>query len=151
MKFRKPLDTRMDITSGDGRGGAAVWNGGDTVRGHQGGFLSFIRLNLNIHDSKAVSVRGATIAETNFGWLISHIKGLKGATVDAVPDGDRTRINVAVADPASDGNVTKEAVILGADSLPVEYDQWEGDNLVKRLAYGDLKLNVDVPDSTFNL
>ena len=151
MKFRKPLDTRMDITGGDGRGGAAVWHGGDTVRGHQGGFISFIKLNLNIHDSKAVSIRGTTIAQANFGWLLGHIKDLKGATVDSVPDGNGTKINVAVADPSSDGNVTKEALILGADNLPVEYDEWEGDNQVKRVTYGDVKVNVVLPDSVFNL
>jgi len=151
FKFRKPFDTRMDVTEGDDRGGAGVWRGGDTVKGHQGGFLSFIKLNLNLHDPKAVSVRGTTIADANFGALLEHIKSLKGATIDAVPDGDLTKINVAVADPAADDNVTKEMMVLGTNDLPVEYDQWEGDNEVKRVIYTDLALNVDIPDSTFNL
>src|SRR5215469_5196645 len=101
MKFRKPYDTKMDITGGDGHGGAAVWHGGDTVRGHQGGFVSFIKLNLNVHDSRAVSIRGTTIADANFGALYDHIKGLKGATVDAAADGTDTKINIAVADPSA--------------------------------------------------
>lgn len=151
MEFRKPLDTRMDITGGDGRGGAAVWHGGDTVRGHQGGIISFIKLNLNIHDSKAVSIRGTTIADANFGAFLSHIKGLKGATVDAAADGSDTKINIAVADPSADGNVTKELLVLGSNNLPIEFDQWEGDNQVKRVKYSDVALNVDIPDSAFNL
>jgi len=141
----------MDVTGGDNRGGAGVWRGGDTVKGHQGGFLSFIKLNLNIHDPKAVSVRGTTIADANFGALLEHIKGLKGATIDAVAEGTLTKINVAVADPSADNNVTKELMVLGANDLPVEYDQWEGDNEVKRVTYSDVVLNVDIPDSTFNL
>jgi len=150
-KFRKPHDTRMDVTGGDGRGSAAVWNGGDRVKGHQGGFLSFIHLNLDIHASLAVSVRGATIAETNFGALLDHLKGLKSATIDATPDGDQTKINVAVADPSADGNITKEQVTLGANDLPVEYDQWEGDALVKHITYTQFVRNPAIPDSAFNL
>lgn len=151
MKFRRPFDTRMDVTGGDDRGGAGVWRGGDTVKGHQGGFFSFVKLNLNIHDPKAVSVRGTTIADANFGALLQHIKGLKGATIDATAEGSLTKINVAVADPTADENVTKELMVLGANNLPVEYDQWEGDNEVKRVTYSDLTLNPDIPDSTFNL
>jgi outer membrane lipoprotein-sorting protein len=151
MKFRKPYDSRMDITGGDGRGSAAAWRGGDTVRGHQGGFISFIKLNLNIHDPKAVSIRGTTIAEANFGSLLDHLKSLKGATVDATSSGGLTKINVAVADPSADQNVTKEMMVLGTNDLPVEYDEWEGDNLVKHIVYTDVKLNVPLTDSDFNL
>jgi hypothetical protein len=151
MSFRKPSDARMDITGGDGRGSAAVWHGGDTVRGHQGGFFSFVKLNLSIHDSRATSIRGTTIAEASFGALLDHVKGLAGATVDAKSDGDKTDISVAVADPSSDSNVTKELMVLGPSNLPVEYDQWEGDTLVKHITYTDVKLNADIPDSTFTL
>lgn len=151
MKFRKPYDTRMDITAGDGHGGAAVWHGGDTVRGHQGGFISFIKLNLNIHDSRAVSIRGTTIAEAGFGALYDHIKGLKGATIDATSDGADTKIDIAVADPSADQSVTKELMVLGADDLPVEYDQWEGSTLVKHVTYGNVLLNPTLSDSDFNL
>lgn len=151
LYFRKPFDTRMDVTGGDGRGGAAVWHGGDTVKGHQGGFFSFVKLNLNIHDSKAVSVRGTTIADANFGALLDHIKGLKGATIGATQDGDKTNIDVAVADPSADNNVTKERMVLGASNLPVEYDQWEGDAQVKHVTYFDVKVNVTIPDSEFTL
>ena len=149
--FRKPFDTRMDVTGGDDRGGAGVWHGGDTVKGHTGGFFSFIKLNLNLHDPKAVSVRGTTIADANFGALLEHLKGLKGATIDAVADGTLTKINVAVADPAADDNVTKELMVLGTNDLPIEYDQWEGIIEVKRVTYSDVSLNVDLPDSTFVL
>jgi outer membrane lipoprotein-sorting protein len=151
MKFRKPFDTRMDVTGGDDRGGSGVWHGGDTVKGHTGGFFSFVKLNLNIHDPKAVSVRGTTIADANFGALLEHLKSLKGATIDAVADGTLTKINVAVGEPAADNNVTKELMVLGTNDLPIEYDQWEGDTEVKRVTYSDVSLNVDLPDSTFVL
>src|SRR5476649_342397 len=65
LAFSRPNNLRMDIVGGAGRGGAAVWQGGDTVYGHQGGFLSFVRLHLNIHDPKAVSLRGTTVAQAS--------------------------------------------------------------------------------------
>ncbi|MDE2572331.1 MAG: hypothetical protein KGM44_07415, partial [bacterium] len=35
--FKKPHLAKIRIESGPGRGGGAVWRGGDTVSGHQGG------------------------------------------------------------------------------------------------------------------
>ena len=151
MSFRKPSDTRMDVTGGDGRGGAAVWRGGDTVKGHQGGFLSFVKLNLSIHDSRATSIRGTTIADANFGALLDHLKGLKGASIDARADGEKTDLTVSVADPSADQNVTKELMVLGPSGLPVEFDQWEGATQVKKVVYSNVALNVPISDSTFNL
>ena len=151
LYFRKPYDTRMNVTAGDDKGAEAVYTGGDTVKGHHGGWLSFVHLNLNIHNSQATSVRGTTIAEANFEALVEHIKGLSGATIDTTPDGDRMKIDVSVADPSTDQNVTREMMVLGADGLPVEFDQWEGQDLVKHQTFADLKVNVDIPDSTFSL
>ncbi|HXW76338.1 MAG TPA: hypothetical protein VEJ20_02920 [Candidatus Eremiobacteraceae bacterium] len=151
LYFVKPYDTRMNVISGDDHGAEAAYQGGDRVKGHHGGFLSFLHLNLNIHNPQATSLRGTTIADANFGALVDHVRGLAGATLDAIPDGDRTDINVAVADPSADGNVTRERLVLGPDGLPVEIDQWEGDTQVKLQTYSDVKLNVDIPASEFTL
>jgi outer membrane lipoprotein-sorting protein len=151
MFFQKPHDTRLNITGGDGKGSAAVWNGGDTVTGHQGGWLSAIKLNLNIHAHLATTIRGTTIADANWGAIYTHLTGLKSTAATAQSDGSNTTISVAVADPSSDGGVTKEVVVLGKDSLPVEYDQYEGDQQVKHVVYSDVKLNVTIPPSTWSM
>ena len=44
--YLKPHYARTDITGGPGKGGGAVWKGGDTVSGHQGGLLSGVHLNI---------------------------------------------------------------------------------------------------------
>lgn len=150
LAFRKPFDTKLSITGGDGRGGAAVWHGGDTLRGHQGGFISFVKLNLNIHDSRATSIRGTTIAEANFGAILEHLKSLK-ATIDASPAGEATEVDFAVADPSADQNVTKERIVLASDDLPTEYDEWEGDTLVRHVVYTDIVLDPPLTDASFNL
>ena len=150
MTFRKPYDTKLSITGGDGKGSVAVWHGGDTLRGHQGGFISFIKLNLNIHDGRATSIRGTTIAQANFGAILDHVKSLK-AKVEAVPAGDLTDVDFTVDDPSDDQNVTKERIVLASDDLPAEYDEWEGDTLVRHVVYTDIVLDPPLTDASFNL
>jgi hypothetical protein len=65
--FKKPTLVKVEVTSGPGRGGVAVWNGGSTLHGHQGGLFSFVKLTLDIHDARAESLRGDTIDTAYFG------------------------------------------------------------------------------------
>lgn len=148
--FRKPYDTKMDITGGDGKGGAAVWHGGDTLRGHKGGIISFIHKTLKIDDPEATSLRGTTIAQANFGAILDHVKSLKGS-IKATASGDITTIDFSVPDPSGDLNVTKERIVLASSGLPAEYDQWEGETLVRRIAYSDVIVDPQLTDADFNL
>ncbi|HEY5095489.1 MAG TPA: hypothetical protein VII69_10260 [Candidatus Eremiobacteraceae bacterium] len=151
LAFSRPNNMRMDIVGGAGRGGAAVWQGGDTVYGHQGGFLSFVRLHLNIHDPKAVSLRGTTVAQASFGALLSRIKGLKTSALDAKDVAGLTTLTAIVLDPAAESGVTKVVMIFGSDHLPVEYDEYQGDVVVDRVRYSDYKGNVTLPASTWKI
>jgi len=76
---------------------------------------------------------------------------LKGVAVTAIVGEEKTKISVGVADPSSDKNVTRELMVLGPNNLPIEYDQWERDELVELVMYTDVKINVEITDSTFNL
>jgi outer membrane lipoprotein-sorting protein len=149
--FERPNNVRMDIVGGAGKGGAAIWSGGDTVYGHQGGFLSFIRLHLNIHDSKAVSLRGTTIAQSSFGALLQRFKDMKTSSLDAKTSNGQTTLTAEVADPAKDNGVTSEVLTLGADHLPAGYDQYDGTKNVNHVRYSDYKGNVAIPASTWKL
>ncbi|MBC5806968.1 MAG: LolA family protein [Candidatus Eremiobacter antarcticus] len=151
MFFEKPMKTRMEIISGDGRGGAAVWSGGDTLRGHRGGMLAGIKKTLDIHSPLATSIRGTTIADANYGILLGHIRTFKPDNLDAARIGDRTLVTAQVADPASQAGVTKEVFIFGADGLPLEFEQYQGASMVKKVDYSDVKLNVPLPDSLFHI
>ena len=61
--FMKPHFAKTLIQSGDGKGSGGVWAGGDQVSGHQGGFLSGFHLKIDLHDPRAISLRGITISE----------------------------------------------------------------------------------------
>jgi hypothetical protein len=150
LAFEKPHDTRLAIVSGDGRGGVAVWRGGPKVRGHRGGFLSFLNLTLGLHNALATTLRGTTIAQANFGALLDHWQQeAREASVQATRRDDSTVLS-ATHPPGPEG-VTREALDLGADGLPVGYEQFEGDRLVKRVRYRDVELNVPIPAATFSL
>jgi hypothetical protein len=149
LAFERPTSLRLDVIGGSGRGGAAVWQGGDSVYGHQGGLFSFVKLHLSIHDSKAVSLRGTTIADASFGALLSHFKSLKTSSLDATTEGGKTTLTATLADASTDSGISKELLILGSDNLPAEYDQYQGDQLVKRVVYSEYQGNLDLPASTW--
>lgn len=151
LAFSRPNNMRMDIVGGAGRGGAAVWTGGDTVYGHQGGFLSFVRLHLNIHDPKAVSLRGTTVAQASFGALLTRIKSLKTSARDAKDVAGVTTLTATVLDPKAESGVTRVVMMFGANHLPIEYDEYQGDLVVNHVRYTDYKGNVTLPDSTWKI
>jgi outer membrane lipoprotein-sorting protein len=154
--FKKPTLAKIEVTSGPGRGGLAVWRGGTTLRGHQGGFLSFIKLTLDIHDARAESLRGDTIDTAYFGQWLTHFANTKGDVsqtpgplVEGVPT-DAVTLNVA--DPSADHNVSREIVYLStATHLPLKTERFEGDALVKSELFIDLKPNVGLTDADFDI
>ncbi|HKW44537.1 MAG TPA: hypothetical protein VJN22_02705 [Candidatus Eremiobacteraceae bacterium] len=151
VAFARPHTMRADIVAGAGRGGAAIWTGGDTLYGHQGGFLSFVRMHLNIHDPRAVSLRGTTVAQVSFGALLERFEHLKTSALDAKEAGGLTTVTAAVSDPDTEMGVTAEVLILGANHIPVEYDQYQGERVVDRVRYSDYKENVPLPASTWKI
>jgi outer membrane lipoprotein-sorting protein len=150
--FQKPFDTRMNVVGGAGRGSAAVWQGGDRVNGHQGGIISFIHLNLDIHDGKATSIRGITIAEANFGSYLDKIHNTKFKSIDAATDGDKVTLTLVPVDPATFQNIARETIALAATGLPTDIAMYQADGtLVFHDVYRDVKINVDIAPSTFHL
>ena len=151
VAFMRPNTMRMDIVGGAGRGGVAVWTGGNTLYGHQGGFLSFVRLHLNIHDPKAVSLRGTTVAQASFGALLDRVRSLKISSLDAKTDHGLTRMSAQILGAAPEKEVTSILMVFAANHLPVEYDEYQGSTVVDHVLYSQYKGNVTLPDSTWKI
>jgi hypothetical protein len=148
--FQKPLNTRAEVVDGDGKGSVAVWTGGDKVRGHQGGILSLIKLNLDIHNHLAVSMRGATIAQLNLGWLLSHLQSIGAQNFEVTQQGDNRVLSARVQDPAPDTDVVREVYVLDPSGLPIEWFQYGDDDVVlKHVIMSDYVLNVTLPPNTW--
>ena len=150
--FQKPTDVRLDVTAGDNKGSVAVYHGGDRVVGHRGGIFSLIKLNLDIHNKLAVSLRGTTIAQASFGAVLDHMKSTKWKSSEVLVQGDKWTITSTAADPSTNQNILKEVATLGANGLPIELVQYEASGvLAKHVVYPDVQVDVDIPASTWQI
>lgn len=153
--FKKPDFARTEIVSGPGSGGAAVWKGGDTVRGHQGGFLRGIKLTLSIHDGRATDLRGKTIDAAAYPSMIAAmtddgtLSEEPGQPVAGVATDD---VVLLPSDPTKIRGLTKDVLVLSREThLPLEHLGYQGTQVVEDEKFTDLKLNSDLPDSTFDM
>jgi hypothetical protein len=147
--YLKPHFARIDITGGAGRGRGAVWKGGDTVSGHQGGILSGIHLKVSIHDGRAVDLRGGTIDQASFQDMADTIKAAPSVTT-----GEETLNGTAVDTvtfPYTDQNAaTKRVVFLSrATHLPVRRVTYAGDTVVEDELFTDCNTAANLKESDF--
>jgi len=151
VRFRKPTQTRVDILDGDGRGCAAIWNGGDKVRGHQGGFLSFVKLNVDLRSKFSTDLRGSTIDQANFGALLAHLESVDPKFEHVTTVAGKVVLAIATKPLAPNSDVTKEVYILAPNWLPLEFTEYAGNKVVRHVINSGLKLNIKIPASSWQL
>jgi outer membrane lipoprotein-sorting protein len=152
--FKKPSFAHIEVTSGPGRGSGALWRGGDSVKGHQGGFLSMMHMNVPIGDKRATSLRGDTIDVASFAYELKHFLDTPGTlsegagpTLEGVTT---TAVTLAVAEPAKNKDVSKDVLDISNEThLPVRREQYAGDTLVKTETFRNVQLNPGLKDSDF--
>ena len=152
--FLKPTDVKLAILAGSHRGAGVVWKGGDKVKGHDGGFLSGIKLTLDIHNGRVVSLRGDTIDSGTIPGMLDRFKTIKGEVSEApgpTLDGQATDVvTLKVADPTTDTGITKEQLFLSRTThLPLRRLRYVGDLLVKSENVTSIKTNVGLTDRDF--
>ena len=140
FEFIKPSAALIVVTAGSGKGGAAAWNGGSTVRGHKGGFASFIKLTLPINDPRVTSLRGDQINVASFGYEVDRFSTTPG-TLSETKTTDGTVVTLALSRPDATG-ITRETLTLSPlTHLPVKHEAFARDRTVKSETFSDLKLN----------
>jgi outer membrane lipoprotein-sorting protein len=147
--YRKPHFARIDITGGPGRGGGAVWKGGDTIVGHRGGAISFIRLTRSIHDAEAVDLRGGTIDRASFADMVEALSSAPSqTTTEETRDGMPVDV---VTIPYTDANgATKRSVVLSrATHLPVERVTYAGEAVVEDERFTNVNTNAHLTEHDF--
>jgi outer membrane lipoprotein-sorting protein len=153
--FLKPHFAKTLIESGPGRGGGAVWTGGDQVSGHQGGFLSGIHLKISIHDGRAVSIRGYTIPDglpQNIVEKYTTVKGdLTQVSNAGMIDGAQTdMLQLKAADPASNDGISLQKLYLSQQThFPVRQILYEGDKVVLDQSFTDWNLSANLTQNDF--
>jgi outer membrane lipoprotein-sorting protein len=153
-QFMKPHFVKTLILEGDGKGSGGVWVGGDQVSGHQGGLFSGIHLKVNIHDPRAVSLRGVTIPQgllqrivDDYATTPGKLTQVDGGKVNGVPT---DRVELKAADPATNWDVTDQILYLSKDThWPVRQVMYSGAQIVLDETVSDLKTNVGLKESDF--
>ena len=150
----KPHYVKTLILEGDGKGSGGVWVGGDQVSGHQGGFLSGIHLKVSIHDPRAVSLRGVTIAEgllqrivDDYATTPGKLTQVDGGKVNGV---QTDRVELKASDPSANYGVTDQILYLSKEThWPVRQVMYSGSQIVLDETVNDLKTNVGLKESDF--
>ena len=152
--FMKPHYAKTLIESGDGAGSGGVWTGGSQVSGHQGGFLSGIHLKVDLHDHRAVSLRGYTIPDgllqnevATYADIPGKLTEVAGGVVNGVPT---ERLELTVGDPAANSGITRQIMYLSqATKWPVREIMFIGDQVVLDQSVSDIKVNPGLTENDF--
>ncbi len=153
-EFMKPHYVKTLIIDGDGKGSGGVWVGGDQVSGHQGGLFSGIHLKVGLHDPRAVSLRGVTIPEgllqrivDGYGTTPGKLTQTDGGKIGGVAT---DRLELKVADPASNNGVSDQVLYLNKDThWPIRQILYDGSQIVLDENVTDLKTNVGLTQNDF--
>lgn len=148
--FLKPHFAKTLIDSGDGKGSGGTWSGGDTVSGHQGGFLSGIHLNVGLHDSRAVSLRGYTIPDGLLQNIVARYTETKGTLKDESAPAGYELVVLKVADPAANDGISEMKLYLNKSThMPYREVRYAGDKVVVDDSFTDIKINPGLKQSDF--
>jgi len=152
--FMKPHFIKTLIQSGDDKGSGGVWNGGDQISGHQGGFFSGIHLKISLTDPRALSLRGITMPEgllQNVVHTYVHVDGkltqANGGKIDGVPT---DRIDLKVANPAANAGITEQILYFSqVTHWPMRQVLYSGNQIVLDQIVDDLKTNNGFTQNDF--
>ena len=152
--YKRPHLVKTQILSGPGSGGGAVWTGGDTVSGHQGGILAFIHLTVGLHDGRATSLRGYTITDGILQNQVGKYTTMKGTLSErngpVIGGQDTTLVELKIAPGAGEPGETRAVIYFSKSThLPVAQIRWSGDQIISREFWTDLHTNVGLRDSDF--
>lgn len=168
LKFKKPFMVYMKWQKGPHEGREAMYVQGkynNKVVGHEGGFISFITLNMDPKGGTAMKGNRHPITDVGIGRLIDIImdnftRGQKEGELKITYTGeesafDRPAYHIVGELPvqAEKGYYCKKIEIwvdkeLGLPVKVIIYG-WQ-DEVLERYGYKDLKLNPGLPDAEFD-
>ncbi len=157
FKYMAPGWIRMKIIKGDNKGAEVAYNPETKkVRAHKGGLLSAIKLTLDPSDKKVTSLRGYKITDAPFPALIEMLQeALQDAgNATVTQEGEQWVLVIdQIQHPDNFHGTSKFEVKIGTDDLfPREVLQYDAEgNLIKRLTYQNIKVNVGLSQEDFRM
>lgn len=152
--FLKPHFAKTLIESGVGSGSGGVWAGKDQVSGHQGGFLSGFHLKIDLHDGRAVSLRGYTIPQgltQNIVATYANVNGELKESIGGKIGGVQTdMLDLKVADPAANGGISEQKLYLSQEThFPLREILYAGDQVAVDQSFTDYNLDANLSQNDF--
>ena len=142
--YLKPGYIRMKVVKGRGKGGEVFYDPTrDKVRGHKGGFFSFVVLTLEPNDRKVTSIRGVRVDQTSFGYILSQLRPYMDAGQCKKIEMEKMKGFVCTAQKQSHhGDIWKDKVFLNGGLLPVMWERYGKDGtLFYKLVCRSVKIN----------
>lgn len=154
--FKRPYLVRIEVTGGDNVGAVAVLTRDLKVKGHSGGWLSWLVLSPAIDSPIVTTIRGNTIDQSNFVYMVAQMKA--AMTLEAITVGGPTvvedlktyALSADYASPKDD--LTKEMVFIDPSHwLIKKILGYAGSTEVVNVTYSDIRVNQGLDDRLFDL
>ena len=147
--YLKPHFAKIDILAGPGRGGGAVWKGGDTIVGHRGGVLSGIHMTRPLTDPEAVDLRGHTMDGASFQAMLDALRDAVSATVAEETFNGAPVDVVSVPFTDRDGATRRATFLSRTTHLPVRRVTYAGTAVVEDETFARVDVNANLKPSDF--
>jgi len=154
--FKKPKLIRMDILRGNrpfDSGSVAVYLGSGKVKGHRGGILKNIVLNVPRESALATTIRGVTMDESDMETVIIKMKYyLENGKISITETGDVYQFECVPFDVTKNEGISRDVLWIGKKNLLVVYNErFAGTKSVQRVQWCDYIVNAGLPDELFNI
>lgn len=156
--FMKERNEKLEITKSTDaqkQGTLLSYRGGKKVEVLLAKAIPFLgkRFTLDVTDKKIGTSRGLAFDQLDLTAMLNRFKK-SGVTIDLLPSSDSKLIKVSGKGTFKglDNEVTEEILTLNAENmLPVQDEVLVKNKTVLKISVADLKLNVGLKDSDFNL
>lgn len=142
IKGAAPRTLRVEIIQGNNTGTKLLWNGGSTVRVRAGGLLGAISLTLSTSDSKVISVRGYTLAETDIKALFGYMTDPQNRT-SVMNQGPQGTTVLVEGPKLLKGCLRMRTTFDAATNLPKTVEMDDARECVFRISLNDLRRRPD--------
>jgi len=142
--YLKPGYIRMKVINGKGKGGEVFFDPTrNKVRGHKGGFFSFVVLTLEPTDKRVTSIRGVRVDQTSFGYILDQLKPyVEAGQCKVIEENGMKGLECTATDKAYFGDIWKEKIIMDNSLMPVVWERYGKDGtLLYKLVCKGVKLN----------
>jgi len=152
--FLKPALAKTTIVAGDHRGSAAIWNGGDTLKAHEGGLFSIVHVTMGVRDARATSMLGYTLPDGLLQNIVARFTDVPGTRTQTAAVVDGRLADIVTLHPsnpaAQDHGATRDVIAFShATALPIRITLYVRNTLLVDESIADLKLNPNLTVADF--